>query len=545
MLQTTQMTRFISAVLALAILLFASAKAQSVVNVNVDPAKSLNILTTNLVGAWGNLGDADLASPDGLKLMKLGGISAVTYPTGSGDTADLYHWSTNKITPNAGNADDRQSPYVQGKNDFGSVALALSKYGITPVMHVNYGTNAAGNGGGEPTEAAAWVAYANAEPTNGLVLGKDSAGFDWQTAGFWARIRGEAPLATDDGYNFLRIQHPEPFHIQLWQVGDDISENGYYGVDHTSSTVDLHAPYPPSKKDNAKRKKLPALGPKTYADQLIAYSSAMKAVDSSILIGAALTLPLASLEDTSGAYASDWNPTVLKTACKSIDFASYIWHPGNSSNDEQWKTMDDGILLSGLTHTLPHILSESIAEDKANCAGGKVLHIAFSQLSQLSWPKIEHPNVLSVFTADTYAVLGEDGISNANWFQLRDGGLINNGKPTPAYYGLQMAHLVAYRPGDHYVAASGAPSLSVHATRRQEGIVGVMLINRDRKDAIKVKVNIASGQNLNPAGFRFDYGPAQQSGGTGPAQSTVTLDGQSAIVTVPAYGIVDLLFKPK
>ena len=390
MLQTTQMTRFISAVLALATLLFASAKGQSVVNVNVDPSKPLNILTTNLVGAWGNLGDADLASPDGLKLMKLGGISAVTYPTGSGDTADLYHWSTNKITPNAGNADDRQSPYVQGKNDFASVALALSKYGITPVMHVNYGTNAAGNGGGEPTEAAAWVAYANAEPTNGLVLGKDSAGFDWQTAGFWAKIRGEAPLATDD----------------------------------TSSTVDLHAPYPPSKKDNAKRKKLPALGPKTYADQLIAYSSAMKAVDSSILIGAALTLPVASLEDTSGAFASDWNPTVLKTACKSIDFASYIWHPGNSSNDEQWKTMDDGILLNGLTHTLPHILSESIAEDKANCPGGKVLHIAFSQLSQLSWPKIEHPNVLSVFAADTYAILGEDGISNANWFQLRDGRLL-------------------------------------------------------------------------------------------------------------------------
>jgi hypothetical protein len=108
-----------------------------------------------------------------------------------------------------------------------------------------------------------------------------------------------------------------------------------------------------------------------------------------------------------------------------------------------------------------------------------------------------------------------------------------------------MAHLVAFRPGDHYVAASNAPSLSVHATRRQEGVVGVMLINRDRKDAKKVKVNIASGQSLNPVGVQFDYGPAQQSVGAGPAQSTVTLDGQSAIVTVPAYGIVDLLFKPK
>jgi hypothetical protein len=543
MRRTSQLNRFIPAALALATLTFVSAKAQSVINVNVDPGKPLNILTNTLVGAWGNLGDGDLTSTDGLKLMKLGGISAVTYPTGYGDVADLYHWSTNKLTPNVGPADDRQNPYIQGKNDFASVALALSKYGITPVIHVNYGTNAAGNGGGEPAEAAAWVAYANAEPTNGLVLGKDSSGFDWQTAGFWAKIRGEAPLPTDDGYNFLRIQHPEPFHIQLWQVGDDISENGYYGGDHASGAVDLHAPYPPSKKEYGKRKKLQQLSPKTYADQLVAYSTAMKAVDQSILIGATLTLPVASLDDASGAYAPDWNPTILKDACKSIDFASYVWHPGNSSNDEQWKTMDDGILLGALTGTLPHILSESIAEDKANCPGGKLLHIAFSQLSQLSWPKIEHPNVLSVFVADTYATLGEVGVSNANWFQLRDGGLIDNGKPTPAYYGLQMAHLVAYRPGDQYVAASSASFLSVHATRRQEGVVGVMLINRDRKEEKKVKVNIAGGQNLNPAGVQFDYGPAQVS--TGPTKSTATLDGSSVTVTVPAYGIVDLLFKPK
>jgi hypothetical protein len=535
------LNRFVPVALAFAAV---HASAQAVVNINVDPGKPLNILTNELVGAWGNLGDGDLTSPDTLKLMKLGGISAVSYPTGYNDVADLYHWSTNKLTPNVGPADDRQAPYVQGKNDFGSVALAFSKYGINPVIHVNYGSNAAGTGGGEPAEAAAWVAYANAQPTNGLVLGKDSTGIDWKTAGFWAGLRGEAPLAADDGYNFLRIQHPEPFHLKLWQVGDDVSGNGYYGADHIDA-VDLHAPYPSAKKEYGKRKKLPQLGPKTYGEELVAFSAAMKAVDPSILVGATLTLPVASLDDPSSGYAPDWNPTVLKTACKSVDFAAYNWHPGNSSNDENWKTMDDGILLGSLTGALPHILMESIAEDKANCPAGKILRIAFAQVSQLSWPKIEHPNVLSVFTADTYATLGEDGISNVNWFQLRDGGLLDNGKPTPAYYGLQMAHLVAYRPGDSYVAASSARDLSVHATRRQEGVVGVMLINRDRHDAKKVKITIANGQNLASAGVQFDYGPAQQAAGTGPAKSTATLDGASVMVTVPAYGIVDMLFKPK
>ena len=538
--------RSILAAFAVLAIPFAQAVGQSIVNVSVDPAKPMNILTSNLIGTWANLGDGDLTSLDGLKAMKLAGITAVTFPTSNGgDLADVYHWSTNRITANAGNADDVQKPYFQEKNNFGAVALAMSKAGITPVVHVNYGSNAAGNGGGEPAEAAAWVAYANADPSNALVLGKDSAGFDWKTAGFWAALRGQAPLATDDGYNFLRVQHPEPFKVQLWQIGDDISENGYYGGDHASGALDLHAPYPPSKKDNGRRKKDPKLGPQTYADQLVAFTTAMKAVDPSILIGAALTLPVTSLDSPADGYAPTWNPTVLKTACKAIDFASYVWHPGNSSNDEQWKNMDDGILLGTLSTTLPHILSESIYEDKTNCAGGKLLHVSFSQFSQLSWPKVTRPNVLSIFIADAFAELAEDGVANANWYQLRDGGLIDNGKPTAAYYGLQMAHIIAAHPGDAFVAVTPAPGLSVHATHRQNGVFGVMLINRDRSAPKKVKVNLTNGQSLSPDVVQFDYGPAQLAANSGPAQSKTTLDGGSVTVTVPAYGIVDLLLKGK
>jgi hypothetical protein len=516
------------------------APAQSIVTVTVDPGKTLNILTNQLVGVWANMGDGDLTDPKGLATMKAGGIAAVTYPTGWEDVADLYHWSTNKLTPNAGSADAIRKPYLQDKNDFASVALALSKYGMAPVVHVNYGSNLAGSGGGEPKEAAAWVAYANGNAADSKEIGKDTVGNDWKTVGFWATVRGQAPLAQDDGYNFLRVQHSEPFHVTMWQIGEDVSQNGYYGGDHTGA-FDLHAPYPASKKDSGKRRKLPQLAPRTYGEQLAAFSAAMKAVDPGILIGGTLSLPVASLDDPSAGYAPDWNPVVLKTACKDMDFVSYVWHPGNSSNDEQWKTMDDGILLGSIRQGLPAILKESIHEDQVNCPGGKVLHVSFSQFSQLSWPRIEHPNVLALFVADAYATMAEDGISNADWFQLRDGGMFDGGKPTASYYGSQMAHIVAYRPGDAYVAATNPPDLSVHATRRQDGLLGVMILNRDRREAKTVKVNFAGTNDLAAAGVRFDYSPAQQTAGIGPVKSSVAVEGSSVTVNVPAYGIVDVL----
>ena len=105
-------------------------------------------------------------------------------------------------------------------------------------------------------EAAAWVAYANAETTNSKVIGKDSTGHDWGTAGHWATIRSQAPLASDDGYNFLRIERPAPLNIKLWQIGSQVYSNGYYGGEHVGE-ADLHGPSPTALKDFGKLKKKP------------------------------------------------------------------------------------------------------------------------------------------------------------------------------------------------------------------------------------------------------------------------------------------------
>ena len=94
-------------------------------------------------------------------------------------------------------------------------------------------------GSGSPQEAAAFLAYLDGSPSNTTPIGNGQEWNDstnrwqtvnWQTAGYWASLRAAAPLATDDGLNFLRLDHPAPFNVQYWEVGNE--EYGSWEIDH-------------------------------------------------------------------------------------------------------------------------------------------------------------------------------------------------------------------------------------------------------------------------------------------------------------------------
>jgi len=504
------------------------------IQITVDVAKPINVLTSQTMGVYTQAGDTDLLTTQTLGALRAAGLNTLTYPTGWNSVSNLYHWSTNRMTPKAGNANAPMNPYMDGGNDFGHFALAMQKFGLSTIIHVNYGSNAKGTGGGEPKEAAAWVAYANGSPTDAKAIGADSTGEDWKTVGYWASLRAAAPLASDDGYNFLRISHPEPLHIMLWQVGEDMASNGYYGGEH-KGTLDLHAPYPAAAADNERRRRVKELSPTFYGEQVVAFSTAMKAVDPGIQVGASLTAP------TIDTWAADWNASVLKAACKDIDFVAFAWHPGTTLPPD-WKTLDDGSVLSSPASQLPQIFTEALYEDKKACPAGKTPRVVLSEFSPISWATMQTPIVSGLFAAEAFGALAEAGISNSSWFQLREGGIFDKeGKPTAAYYGAQMLHIVANKPGDAFVTATGArPSLVALGTRRKDGVVGVLLTNHDPKQAQQVKISIA-GAELAGGGMRFEYSPTQQAKGAGPERSEIKADGNSVTVTVPAYGMVDLL----
>ena len=95
---------------------------------------------------------------------------------------------------------------------------------------------------------------------------------------------------------------------------------------------------------------------------------------------------------------------------------------------------------------------------------------------------------------------------NADWAELHNGGFLDyRNKPGAPYFGMQMVHALM-NFNDALVAASSSSSmLSVHASKRADGSLGLMLINKDAKNATTAKVQV-SGDKLAAMGMRFDYG---------------------------------------
>src|SRR5204863_1934760 len=54
---------------------------------------------------------------------------------------------------------------------------------------------------------------------------------DWKSVGYWASLRASSPLVSDDGLNFLRINHPSAFSgLKYWEIGNE--EYGNWEIDH-------------------------------------------------------------------------------------------------------------------------------------------------------------------------------------------------------------------------------------------------------------------------------------------------------------------------
>ena len=215
------------------------------------------------------------------------------------------------------------------------------------VITVDYGsalklsgsTTVAPDFGGQPQEAAAWVAYANADPSiygtgSDVTLGVDQQGNNWRTAGYWAKLRASTAnqyltWATADGvYNsqnsFLAINRSAPAGIKYWEIGNETFGTGYYSHDSsTGYSTDYHVPY-----NGTNRRANANLSPAHYGQQVVQFSNLMKAVDPSIKIGAVLSTPPDDYSwDSSG--GQHWNDQVLSQPgiSSAVDFAMVHWYP--------------------------------------------------------------------------------------------------------------------------------------------------------------------------------------------------------------------------
>ncbi len=136
-------------VYATLLMLAASPAFAQTASVTVDPAARGAAVTNQILGMnmanWFDPTQSGVAAA-----LKAGGIKALRWPGGS--ASDTFHWSTNS---------DCAGGYVDANATFDNfIAEIAVPAKLNVAVTVDYGSNAACNAGGDPTEAAAWVAYA-------------------------------------------------------------------------------------------------------------------------------------------------------------------------------------------------------------------------------------------------------------------------------------------------------------------------------------------------------------------------------------------------
>lgn len=551
-----------------AILCFSlSAAAQLKAKVTVEPSEAKAVVYTTSFGIVAERWDKVAYDQDTMKLLEDAGITNLRLPGGGGVDA-LYHWSTGTlINPYT---DDR-APAFPKERMFPAAVPIIDQLG-SALVTVNYGSNGDGSGGGEPAEAAAWVAYANGSPSSTQPIGKDSKGNDWKTVGFWASLRAATPLATDDGYNHLRIGHPAPVGIPLWTIGSDPWNNGFYGQARTVGSdadnegkygqspppePDLHAGKVPGSKEWGRHQGNERVGPASYGAAVVEFAKAMKAVDPNAMIGAyVITPPFTSDQYQVG---RKWNSQMLKAACGSIDFVATSFWEGTTRTHGATDVLDEEDLLTNaidpvdasrsrfpqnkLDYDYAQLGHDLLDNYKKYCPANHRPPLAVTGLGLSPWLNAENPSVYAMFAAHSMATLIEKGAYTVEWepvHALSPSFLDYKNQPQPAYYGIKLLHQIA-QTGDTFVnASSGADALLVHAVKRRNGGFGLLLINEDLARDMSVTVSI-DGYNYSTKGVRYDYGKSTIEAGKGITEEPIENLGPTFTVAVPRYSMTAIV----
>jgi hypothetical protein len=180
---------------------------------------------------------------------------------------------------------------------------------------------------------------------------------------------------------------------------------------------------------------------------------------------------------------------------------------------------------------------------------------------------LDRGQAMGIFAADMYLTAAEQGFVNVDWLELHNGTFLDEApmpSKGPAFNGIRMAHLLA-DPGDTLVGVdSDVPSLVVHAARRQDGRVAVMLVNTQAPELDRARVTVSfAGAEVDSSGERYDYAPLPLppspeegddadagadplliAGKSGPIEGPTRFSNLRSPFTVeiPQYGVTVLLF---
>jgi|SRR6185369_7084472 len=477
---------------------------------SVNTKSSLGVLSPIAVGANVAAWDSNLVDRGVSGLLEDAGIQLMRYPGGS--VSDNYHWLSN--TP-----DDPDAGGTDPTANFDAFMAVAKRARALAMITVNYGS-------GTAEEAADWVRYAN------------------RGCG-----RYDGPVPTYPGAS----RRGHDYDIHYWEIGNELYGDGTYG-----------ATWEVNKK---------AHDPSTYANGVVSYSAKMKAVDPSIRIGAVLTAP-GNWPDgqTNAASPKPWNDTVLSVACDALDFVSIHWYPQGPTGES-----DAALLASpqngeatpvSYTPSIPSMIASLKDELAEHCgAHADAVQIMVTETNSVSYNPGKQTTSLtnSLFLTDQVMTWLENGVTNVDWWAVHNGpvdgnndpalygkyefgdyGVLSRGMtstngvvepaaetPLPPYYGLQMLDRLGHQARSQTLAVSSStPLISIHAVKRVDGKINLLLINKDPSQAYSISVSL-NGASVRGIARVFSYGKDDASIQT----SSKRVQGSSFAIKVAPYSM--------
>jgi hypothetical protein len=456
------------------------------------------------------------------------GARLLRFPGGS--LSDEYHWATDKTDANT---------WTWGTT-FASFIHVATNVGAQAIITANYGTDST-------NEAAAWVAYSNGSTTNTHSLGVDQFGANWQTVSYWAALRGATPLSQDDGKNFLRLSHPQPFGFKYWEVGNEC-----YGTWETDSNTYPHDPY-------------------TYAVRARDYLQLMKIADPTIKVGVVVTTGEDSssngytnhpaLNPRTGQTHYGWTPVVLSTLASfgvTPDFAIYHVYPEYTDGNNPSGSSDSDTALLQFSSNWPNYASDLRQQitDYSATAGTNIELVCTENNSDAGAPGKQSTSLVNgLYYADSLGRLAQTEFNAFVWWDLRNGtdtngwfdstlygwrnygdlGMVNNlSTKHPTFYAAKLIHFFV-QPGDTILnASSDYFLLSAYAARQSSGALSLLVLNKDTTTAFNAQVAL-TGFAPAPAAMIRSFGipqdEATRTNGTAQAQDIATNNFASASTT--------------
>jgi len=363
---------------------------------------------------------------------------------------------------------------------------------------------------GTPQEAAALVAFFNAQVSDATVIGVDSRGFDWKTAGHWAQLRA-------------LHGNPDPVGIALWAVGNETyggkpsaggAECQWFGWESVWTC------------DGAEY----VNGARGYAG-FNEFRAAMRAVDSTILVGAVGVTP-------SNDY-NNWGNEVIAGAGQTMDY--YDIHEYGFF--ERPATYAQAL---GLPQSDWPAITADVRAAFAQFAGGRQAPIAVTEHNLFATHDNDTQQLMTrqlnaLYVADSIGQMAAHGVTIANHWALAnarhdngtDYGLLHRDNGyfrAPQYYAFVLWSRFGAEMLPVATGFNPATELSVYAGRIDPSTYSLLAIN-------KTGAPLTATIYLDTAA-----GPLLVSGGSVDLLRAASLDDQAPLfngVASPAHDLSD------